>query len=108
MSVRNYLSFSVFATLITQNFPNSSSHENEVLSLTWCISDSLDRVLEVKASKCKSWNIYSETNYIQTMTCQTGILFGSSSIRGQQNKSERESANVASCKMAITQKLPFI
>ena len=55
MSSGNSLSFT---ELITQNFPSSSSHENE--TLTWYISKSFYWIRVTEMSKSESINKYIE------------------------------------------------
>ena len=37
----------VFAKVITKIFPKSANHENEILSLSWCIFNSFNRILVI-------------------------------------------------------------
>ena len=71
--------------LITQKSPESASPENEILSLSWCISKSFYRISVVEVSKSKLMNRPPESKDIEAINqkgycsirCQTRVLFGS-------------------------------
>ena len=67
MSISNYLYLHFFSQFLTQNFPNSTSHKNEIFYLSWRISKSFNRIWEVEVSKSKPMSKYTESKNIVTM-----------------------------------------